>query len=163
MTDLFAVDTGEEQEDTIFINRCKLFLWRSESSSWVERGLGPIKLNVKRRDPDDEDENPKPSARFVMRAAATHRVVLNARIFKEMQMTLKEKEKRLTFSAPMDGKLVPHMIRVGSLPPSPFPFRRTSPRHPHGISANFLPRAQMGKEGDIKTLYEEIRALQGRM
>jgi len=43
-----AVMTGEEDEDTIYSVRGKLF--SLDDNSWKERGTGLLKLNVKRED-----------------------------------------------------------------------------------------------------------------
>lgn len=51
MTDLlyFTVVTGEEDEDTVYQVRGKLFVL-NEQNQWSERGTGLIKLNVRRAD-----------------------------------------------------------------------------------------------------------------
>lgn len=51
MTDLlcFTVVTGEEEEDTVYQVRGKLFVL-SEQNQWSEKGTGLIKLNVKMGD-----------------------------------------------------------------------------------------------------------------
>jgi Ran-binding protein 3 len=49
------VETGEEDEETLFSGRCKLFSW--ESKEWRERGSGNIKLNVTRDDEDEDDDD----------------------------------------------------------------------------------------------------------
>ena len=56
-----------------------------------------------------------------MRTHATHRVVLNAPIFKEMTVgTIQGDEpvgkKILAFSVPVDGRLELHSVRVGTSP-----------------------------------------------
>ena len=45
----FVVVTGEEEEDTVYQVRGKLFAL-SEQNQWSERGTGLIKLNVRRAD-----------------------------------------------------------------------------------------------------------------
>jgi Ran-binding protein 3 len=45
---LLAVTTGEEDEDTIYSVRGKLF--SLDDNSWKEKGTGLLKLNVKRED-----------------------------------------------------------------------------------------------------------------
>lgn len=51
MTDLlhFIVVTGEEEEETVYQVRGKLFAL-SEQNQWSERGTGLIKLNVRKED-----------------------------------------------------------------------------------------------------------------
>ena len=44
-----SVQTGEEQEDTIFQVRGKLYAL-SEQNAWKERGTGLLKLNVRKSD-----------------------------------------------------------------------------------------------------------------
>lgn len=65
------VETGEEGEETVFSARAKLFILDGQ---WKERGVGALKLNVSHDD--------KKTARFVMRADGSHRVVLNTPIKK---------------------------------------------------------------------------------
>lgn len=79
-----------------------------------------FKLNVTRKNPDEDNENDrsKTQARFIMRTFATHKVILNAPVFKEMNMGDNQgKEptgRAVYFSVPVDGKLVPHTLRVSS-------------------------------------------------
>lgn len=117
-TNRSIVNTGEEGEQTIFNRHGKLY-WYHENA-WVERGVGPFKLNVTRpgnENTADYNENEaKKQARFIMRALATHRVVLNAPIFKEMKITGREgKEptgKSIMFPVLVDGRMVSHMLKV---------------------------------------------------
>ena len=44
-----TVHTGEEEEDTIFQVRGKLYAL-SDKNAWKERGTGLLKLNVRRTD-----------------------------------------------------------------------------------------------------------------
>jgi Ran-binding protein 3 len=90
-----AVETGEENETTVFLQRAKLYSFSAVAPStekkWVERGVGNLKLNVK-LPPEDESEDGKDTnaenksqkkrARFVMRAEGSHRVVLNSPVQK---------------------------------------------------------------------------------
>ncbi|MCJ1436696.1 hypothetical protein MMC27_006077 [Xylographa pallens] len=130
---LQEVETGEQDEDTIFSNRGKLY--RFVEKKWAERGVGLFKLNVKRQDIVSEvvkgDTNTQP--RFVMRTQATHKVILNAPVFKEMKISdLEGKEpsgKAAMFSVYVDGKLTPHLLK-------------------------------MSKEDDIKALYHKVQRLQ---
>jgi RanBP1 domain/NUP50 (Nucleoporin 50 kDa) len=69
------VVTGEEDEKESFRSKCKLFLL--EDGRWVERGVGPLKLNT----------NPLSSkSRLVMRTDATLRVILNTPVFEAFTM-----------------------------------------------------------------------------
>lgn len=51
MTDLpsFVVVTGEEDEETVFQVRGKLFAL-SEQNQWSEKGTGMLRLNVRKSD-----------------------------------------------------------------------------------------------------------------
>lgn len=51
MTDLlcFVVVTGEEEEETVYQVRGKLFAL-SEQNQWSEKGTGLMKLNLRRAD-----------------------------------------------------------------------------------------------------------------
>ncbi|MCJ1415895.1 hypothetical protein MMC32_002230 [Xylographa parallela] len=130
---LQEVETGEQDEDTIFSNRGKLY--RFVEKKWAERGVGLFKLNVKRRDGVSEVVKGETTTqpRFVMRTQATHKVILNAPVFKEMKISdLEGKEpsgKAAMFSVYVDGKLTPHLLK-------------------------------MGKEDDIKALYHKVQRLQ---
>jgi Ran-binding protein 3 len=89
------VETGEEGESTIFLQRAKLYSFSavppSKEKKWVERGVGNLKLNIK-LPPEDETEDSETGdaeekskakkARFVMRAEGSHRVVLNSPVQK---------------------------------------------------------------------------------
>ena len=102
--------------------RGRLFQFHQDTKSWAERGNGAIKLNITRHEGEEEDspssiaEPRKAAARFLMRTAATHKVILNAPLFKEMKfgdaLGKDPSGKVLYFSVPVDGKIVPHIIRV---------------------------------------------------
>ncbi|XP_055679916.1 ran-binding protein 3 [Lutzomyia longipalpis] len=66
--------TGEEDEKNILDINCKLFTFTS--STWEERGRGSLRLN----DPKSGATN----SRVVFRAAGSHRVLLNTKIWHEM-------------------------------------------------------------------------------
>lgn len=79
------LETGEEDESTEFSCRAKLYTFSADhegKKEWRERGFGVLRLNVRRRQPDEEDQTPK--ARLLMRAEGSHRVVLNTPIKKEI-------------------------------------------------------------------------------
>jgi Ran-binding protein 3 len=44
------VTTGEEDEETLYHVRSKLFTLDSTNNSWAERGKGVLRLNVRRDD-----------------------------------------------------------------------------------------------------------------
>ncbi|KAL1640707.1 hypothetical protein SLS58_006721 [Diplodia intermedia] len=84
-----AVETGEENEETIFVCRAKLYNFvkvTDTKKEWKERGLGNLKVNVKKQSPEDAEKKAPKKARFVMRADGSHRVVLNSPIQKELKV-----------------------------------------------------------------------------
>lgn len=91
-------ETGEENEDTKWTGRAKLYAFVNHDGkkSWQERGKGPLKLNVTREGPH--------KARFVLRADGTHRLLLNAAITTHMKIGdasgNEPKDGRLLFNAP---------------------------------------------------------------
>ena len=122
LADTPLVETGEQDEDTIFSNRGKLY--RFVEKKWAERGVGLFKLNIKRRDTVTKNEKDETvtQPRFVMRTQATHKVILNAPVFKEMKISdLDGKEpsgKAAMFSVYVEGKLTPHLLKVRFSPTS---------------------------------------------
>lgn len=79
-----TVETGEENETTEYTCRAKLYNFtKTEDGAkkeWKERGLGVVRLNVAKPDPESEDTAPK--ARLLMRADGSHRVALNTPVVK---------------------------------------------------------------------------------
>lgn len=66
----------------------------TSKKEWKERGLGTLRLNIKRPRPDTPDlengesqaeDNDKLRARLVMRADGSHRVILNTPILKQLK------------------------------------------------------------------------------
>ena len=107
-----AARDGEDAEDNIFMTpRGKLFAFTD--GRWKERGTGTFKLNVLHPSAEAKEDNQKPTARFIMRAQLTHRLILNMPLFREMDFTEPQGGK-LTFSAMQDGALVGHVLRVCS-------------------------------------------------
>ncbi|KAK4544065.1 hypothetical protein LTR36_004563 [Oleoguttula mirabilis] len=89
------LETGEEEEETTYSCRAKVYNYitlEDGKKEWRERGLGILRLNVRRRRAaeDDDDDEPdgkgkgKTRARFLMRADGSHRVVLNTPVKKEI-------------------------------------------------------------------------------
>lgn len=79
------VETGEEDEITALSTRAKLYNFAEGpdgKKEWKERGLGVLRLNVKKPTPDGDG---KPRGRMLMRADGSHRVVLNTPITKEIK------------------------------------------------------------------------------
>ncbi|KXL44367.1 hypothetical protein M433DRAFT_139811 [Acidomyces richmondensis BFW] len=80
------LETGEEEEETAYSCRAKLYAFAvldDNKKEWRERGLGTLRLNVKRPSQDDAQGTPK--VRFLMRAEGSHRVVLNTPVKKELK------------------------------------------------------------------------------
>lgn len=78
-----AISSGEEDEETIFSARAKLFVFiqDSDKKSWKERGVGLLKLNVPKASSNDAGKKP----RLLMRAEGSQRLVLNTPITKDFK------------------------------------------------------------------------------
>lgn len=79
------VETGEEDEETLFTARAKLFSF-IKGDGWKERGVGNLKLNTRKRTYEEEESNTPKKARFIMRAEGSHRVVLNSPIHRDLKV-----------------------------------------------------------------------------
>ena len=79
------METGEEDEETLFTARAKLFSF-IKSDGWKERGVGNLKLNTRKRTYEEEETNTPKKARFIMRAEGSHRVVLNSPIHRDLKV-----------------------------------------------------------------------------
>ena len=81
------VNTGEDDESTLFQSRAKLYAFMVaeglEEKTWKERGLGTVKLNVSKLD-DEKSEEPQ-KVRLIMRADGSQRVLLNTPILKDIK------------------------------------------------------------------------------
>ncbi|EPY49852.1 nucleoporin Nup61 [Schizosaccharomyces cryophilus OY26] len=95
---------GEENEDSIFETRAKLYLFNSTTKSYTDIGLGPLKLNV------DRTTN---AARLLARVDGNGKLLLNVRLCKDFEYKMAG-EKALTVpAASEDGKaLVTYLVRV---------------------------------------------------
>ncbi|CDO69678.1 hypothetical protein BN946_scf184851.g66 [Trametes cinnabarina] len=99
------VHTGEEDEDTVYQVRGKLFAL-SPQNQWKERGTGTLRLNVRREDGG--------GARLVMRKEAVYTVLLNATLFKGMRCFLAQDPRYIRFSV-IEGAVTTHYnLRVQS-------------------------------------------------
>ncbi|KXT14993.1 hypothetical protein AC579_7745 [Pseudocercospora musae] len=81
-----SLETGEEGEVTEFSCRSKLYNYAAVEGGkkeWRERGIGVLKLNVKK--PAQDDEDAKLTARLLIRADGSHRIMLNTPIKKELK------------------------------------------------------------------------------
>ena len=72
-----AVSTGEEEDRTVFSVDGVLFEWDAEKR-WRERGRGEVRVNVDQR---------SGQARVVMRQKGNLRLLLNGRLWPQMQIT----------------------------------------------------------------------------
>ncbi|KAJ2969665.1 hypothetical protein NUW54_g12909 [Trametes sanguinea] len=99
------VHTGEEDEDTVYQVRGKLYTL-SPQNQWKERGTGTLRLNVRREDGG--------GARLVMRKEAVYTVLLNATLFKGMRCFLAQDPRYIRFSV-IEGAVTTHYnLRVQS-------------------------------------------------
>ncbi|KAJ1972713.1 hypothetical protein H4R35_004525 [Dimargaris xerosporica] len=73
------VKTGEENEDTLYQTKCKLYEL-DDAMQWRERGVGVLKVNQQVTDPD--------AVRLVMRTDVVFKVILNAKLFSGMSCEL---------------------------------------------------------------------------
>ncbi|KAJ6813230.1 nuclear pore complex protein NUP50B-like [Iris pallida] len=81
------VETGEENERAVFT--ADAILYEYLDGGWKERGKGEIKVNTQISDAQ--------KARLVMRARGNYRLILNASIYPEMNLTNMDK-KGITFA-----------------------------------------------------------------
>ncbi|KAG8976958.1 hypothetical protein FRB90_008978, partial [Tulasnella sp. 427] len=96
------VHTGEEDEETRHQTRGRLFQL-SEDGAWKERGIGTLKINVKR--------HAGTRARLIMRADAVHRVILNAPLFHGMSVTLAQDPKFVKIASLESGKVAQYLFK----------------------------------------------------
>lgn len=80
------VESGENNEITIFSSRAKLYV--NDDKQWKERAVGSIKINEAQftDDPDDPEARQGTTARFIMRADGSHKVMLNSPITKDINL-----------------------------------------------------------------------------
>ncbi|GAA5857027.1 hypothetical protein JCM8547_007923 [Rhodosporidiobolus lusitaniae] len=100
--------TGEEGEEVVHQVRCKMFVM--EAGQWKERGTGPIRVNESRK---EGGEGGKGSGRLVMRADATHRLLLNAPLFREFSIEVSN-DKYVRFTVIEGSEPVSYMLRLGN-------------------------------------------------
>jgi Ran-binding protein 3 len=129
------VETGEEGESTLYSCRAKVFYFDRVSTTWKERGVGILKLNIPAEEDEDAgfDQGTRASteesgtsssrkasrkARLLMRADAVLKVVLNVPIFKGMRVGDESGNlpsgKVVNLTAVEDGKSIMLRIRVGT-------------------------------------------------
>ncbi|GAA5889975.1 hypothetical protein JCM5296_003667 [Sporobolomyces johnsonii] len=98
--------TGEEEDELVHQVRAKLFAMHE--GNWAERGMGPLKLNKTKA-----KEGEKGGARIVMRAEATHRLLLNATLFPEFFIEVSN-EKYVRFTIIEGTEPISYMLRLGN-------------------------------------------------
>ncbi|KAI9343418.1 hypothetical protein DFJ73DRAFT_841420 [Zopfochytrium polystomum] len=99
--------TGEEDEESVFQTRCKLFKMNG-NKEWKERGIGSIRVNVKKSDDNTG------SGRLIMRAEGSLRLILNVRILPQMKVNV-QSEKYVQFIGIDDElKPTPYLAKTGS-------------------------------------------------
>jgi len=81
--------TGEEQEETLYTARAKLYVLDATTNIWKERSVGNVRLN---------QEIHGTKVRIVMRSEAVHNLLLNVPLFPEMHITLAQ-DKFIRFAA----------------------------------------------------------------
>ncbi|KAJ5938522.1 hypothetical protein N7466_001656 [Penicillium verhagenii] len=105
-----TVETGEEEEETAF--SCKAKLFHFSNKEWKERGIGTFKINVRR------NSNGMRAGRMIMRADGAMRVMLNSPIFKGMNYGDASNEapinKQILLASLEEGRTVPLLLRVNS-------------------------------------------------
>ncbi|KAJ5172662.1 hypothetical protein N7492_005255 [Penicillium capsulatum] len=104
-----TVATGEEEEETAFSCKAKLFHFSQE---WKERGIGTFKLNIR------TGAEGKRTGRMIMRADGAGRVMLNSPIFKGMNYgdakNQAPKSKQILLACTEEGRTVPLLLRTGN-------------------------------------------------
>ncbi|KAG8221062.1 hypothetical protein J3R82DRAFT_2575 [Butyriboletus roseoflavus] len=99
------VITGEEEEETLLHIRGKLYALCSQNQ-WKERGVGQLRLNVRRADGS--------GARLVMRKEAVYTLLLNVPLFQGMKCFLAQDPRYLRFSVIEHNKTVHYNLRVSN-------------------------------------------------
>lgn len=102
-----AVITGEEDEEVLHSVRSKLYAM--VDGGWVERGAGLFKLN-------GVPGSGSSAARLVMRADATHRLLLNAPLFAKFAIDVFQ-EKYVRFVVIEGAGPISYMLRVSYASP----------------------------------------------
>ena len=85
----------------------QLHIFEKSTSSWLERGRGPLRLNDSRVSSAADDKSSKTS-RIIMRTAGSLRVILNTKVFPEMTLE-KPSEKNIRLTA-MDGTVSESLV-----------------------------------------------------
>ncbi|TYJ53613.1 hypothetical protein B9479_005761 [Cryptococcus floricola] len=97
------VTTGEEDEDTVFQVRAKLFV---NEKGWKERGIGLLRVNVRRNDGG--------GARLVMRADGVLRLLLNSKLYKGLNPTVEGKTVLMTLPNVGENRMAIICLRLSN-------------------------------------------------
>ncbi|GAA5886490.1 hypothetical protein JCM5296_001922, partial [Sporobolomyces johnsonii] len=98
------VATGEEDDEVVHRTRARLY--QLHDGNWAERGMGPLTLNT-----TSGAEREKAAARIVMRADATHRLVLNASLFPDFFIEVSD-GKFVRFTAIDGAEPISYMLKL---------------------------------------------------
>jgi nucleoporin NUP2 len=104
--DALMTGAGEEEEDTRFTVKCKLFSKPTATADWTPIGVGPLKLNVHRT---------SGRCRILHRAEGSGRILLNTLLFPGMGVSpvgTGGKDLQFAIVHPATGGLVMHLARV---------------------------------------------------
>ncbi|XP_053601362.1 E3 SUMO-protein ligase RanBP2-like [Plodia interpunctella] len=77
LPDKIVVTTGEEDEEKLFGERCKLYRYDEKTREWKERGVGEMKVLY---------HPGKKSYRLLLRREQVHKAVLNMLLFMDMEL-----------------------------------------------------------------------------
>ena len=105
-----VVSTGEEDERNVLQMNCKLYIFDKDSSSWIERGQGQLRLN-------DPVQGTPGKSRIIIRTAGTRRVLLNTQIWEGIDLKIPSEKKCLRLVGRdelNDHKLHVFMVKVSS-------------------------------------------------
>lgn len=121
-----VVHTGEEDEETVYQVRGKLFAL-SPQNQWKEKGTGQLKLNVRREDGTGARlggwfcfKERVLCANYcrvlaVMRKEAVYTLLLNATLFKGMRCTLAQDPRYIRFTVFENGTPTTYNLRVSCI------------------------------------------------
>jgi Ran-binding protein 3 len=111
------VETGEENETTVYTCRAKVYAFVSENGikEWKERGVGNLKVNIPTLD-EDEDQETRRRPRILMRADGSHRLILNMPITKTTVSGPKPTGGTMMLLGVLPGETQPSALQLKVLP-----------------------------------------------
>lgn len=119
-----VVETGEEGEELLYQSRAKLYNFAENAAGkkeWKERGIGVLRLNVSKPSEDDAADGEKEAvgkltARLLIRADGSHRVLLNSPVKKGIKFAHPQggppTAGQMTFMGTIDGKIQLELLQV---------------------------------------------------